>query len=192
MTRMSQVASKASTRFIVGGVLALLFGIVAFAVPGATVAVLLGFFAAWSLISGVAQIAAGVGVAEHNGRSWPFAVSGIAAIAVAAIAILYPGVTLVSLALLIGVWLVIGGIFEAVAAFQARDRIEGEGWLILGAIFQVIAGVIFVAMPAVGIAVTVLFIGVDAILLGIGLLVAGWKLRSGAKTLESTEAHAAA
>src|SRR5512144_2996002 len=95
---------------VVQGVLGIAFGILALLLPGITLLTVAYLFAAWALISGVSTIGQGWRVAEHRGRSWPFALSGAVSIVAGLLAALVPGLTVAGLILLLGSWLVVAGV----------------------------------------------------------------------------------
>ena len=88
--------------FILRGIFALILGVLAFAVPGPTLAALILVFAWYSLIDGVVAIGAGLGA---PGRPrWMIVLGGIVAIGIGVYTLFNPGVTAVALVLLIGAW----------------------------------------------------------------------------------------
>jgi uncharacterized membrane protein HdeD (DUF308 family) len=98
---------------VLQGVLAIVFGVFALLNPGITIVSLALLFGAWALISGVSEIVEGWRVAEHRGRSWPFALSGIVSIVAGVIAIVLPPAAIGGLLLLLAAWLIVSGISEA-------------------------------------------------------------------------------
>src|SRR5882724_2130059 len=83
------------------GGLAVLFGVVAFAMPGLTVAFLIVLFGAYALIDGVLAIIAGVKAAEHHERFGSLLWRGVLGIAAGLVAFVFPGATAVVLTLFI-------------------------------------------------------------------------------------------
>jgi len=163
--------------FALRGVLAILFGILAFVMPGITIAVLLGIFAAYMAIDGVVAITAAVrGMREHTSY-WPLLLEGIAGIAAAAIALVWPGVTLFALIYLAAAWAVVSGIFLVVGAARMDNAVRGRGWLILNGIFSTIWGVLLFAWPIAGLLVLTWWIGAYAIVFGVVMLVGAFRLR---------------
>src|ERR1700742_2281978 len=79
----------------VRGAAAVLFGIVAFALPGVALAVLVLFFAAYLLVDGVFALIAGLKAAGHHQRWVALALEGILDLAAGAIVVVWPGLTLV-------------------------------------------------------------------------------------------------
>jgi uncharacterized membrane protein HdeD (DUF308 family) len=84
-------------------------------------AVILGLF--W-IVAGVVQLFVGIGHPELSGRGFVVA-GGILSIIAGAIVLFFPGISLVALALVLGVWLVLHGALMVVRAFQLRAALHG-------------------------------------------------------------------
>jgi uncharacterized membrane protein HdeD (DUF308 family) len=182
---MLTVAARHWWVLVLQGVLGILFGIIAIVAPGIALISLAYVFAAWAIIAGGAFVAEGYRVAEHRGRSWPFAVIGVLGIVAGILAALLPGTTILTLVLLLGAWFVTQGVMEIYTAYRIRREISNE-W-VLAAIggLRVVAGLIILAMPVVGIILTVTLLAVWAILGGLAALSLGWRLRRLASKLPS-------
>jgi uncharacterized membrane protein HdeD (DUF308 family) len=163
---------------VLQGVLGIAFGVLAIAVPGLTLLTLAYIFAAWAIISGVTQLAEGYRVAEGRGRSWPFAVSGVASIVAGLIAAVLPGLTIAGLLLFLGAWLVVAGVMEIYTAWRIRDEVTGEWMLALAGIARTVLGAAIVLLPIVGAVVVVAWVASSAIIAGVVALALGWRLRS--------------
>ena len=72
------------------GVLAIVFGVLAFVNPGLTLGALVLLFGAYSLVDGVFAIIAGLRAAQRHERWWPFALEGLASIVVGIFASVMP------------------------------------------------------------------------------------------------------
>jgi uncharacterized membrane protein HdeD (DUF308 family) len=164
--------------FIVEGVLGIVFGILAVLLPGVTLLTVAYLFAAWALISGVSALVEGWRVAEHRGRSWPYAVTGVVSIVAGLLAALLPGPTIGGLLLFLGAWLIVGGLTQAWAAYQIRREIENEWLLAAAGILRAIVGLVILVFPIIGAVLTVAWIGSAAIVAGVMAIVVGWRLRS--------------
>ncbi len=158
------------------GAVAILFGVAAIVVPGITLAFLVALFAVNAFLHGISYLALGLrGGVEHR---WPFLISGIVAIIVAVMAFLWPGLTAVSLLLLIGAWAIVSGIAEILAAIRLRAVIDNEWPLALTGILSVLFGLYVIAFPGAG-ALTILWlIGAFAIVSGVLILLMAFRLRS--------------
>ena len=81
------------------GVIGILFGIVAFALPGATMLSLVLLFSAYMLVDGVLAIIAAVRAARQHERWGLLVLEGVVDIATAAIAFVWPGITVLAFVL---------------------------------------------------------------------------------------------
>ncbi len=106
--------------FAVRGVIALLFGIGALSYPALTVFVLVIFFGIFVLVDGVTALVMGFG-----GKKRPaYILLGLVSVAAGVFAMLRPGATALALLWLIGIWALVKGIGEIVAAIQIRKEVE--------------------------------------------------------------------
>lgn len=176
--------------FALRGLLAILFGVFAFVMPGITLAVLLGFFAAYMAIDGVLAITAAVRAMREHRSYWPLLLEGIADIAAAVIAIVWPGITLIALVYLTGAWAVVSGVLLAVAALRMDRAVEGRIWLILSGILSAVFGVLLFIWPIAGLLVLTWWIGAYAIVFGVLLMIAAYRLRQMLPEHGGTHAHA--
>jgi uncharacterized membrane protein HdeD (DUF308 family) len=163
--------------FVAQGALGIVFGILALAYPNIALLTLAYLFAVWAIASGVIQIYQGFRVAELRGRSWPFAVLGVTSIAAGVIAAFWPGLSLVTLAIVLGAWLLVFGIVQIYAAWRIRKEVSGEWILALVGILTAVVGLVVLYYPVFGLALTVSFIAIWAIVGGIFAIVLGWRLR---------------
>jgi uncharacterized membrane protein HdeD (DUF308 family) len=108
-------------------------------------------------------------VASARHAWWVGLIVGLVSIAGGVVAIAYPGPTLKVIAILLGIELLIGGIFLIVAAFAepAGSRTPG----VLAGAFALIAGVIVVRHPSGSVLVVALTIGIYLIVAGVLRLV---------------------
>ena len=174
---MLAVAARHWWVLVLQGILGIVFGILAILFPGIALVTLAYVFAAWAIVTGVSHLIEGWRVAEHRGRSWPFAVMGGLGIVAGFLAALIPGITILGLVVLLGAWLVTQGAMEIYTAWRIRREITGEWIIALIGILRVIAGVIVLAMPVVGALLTVTLMAVWAIFGGVAALSLGFRLR---------------
>src|SRR5690349_13030326 len=100
------------------GVFAILFGLIALFVPGATILSLVLFFSAYMLVDGIFAIVAAVRAARRHERWGLLVLEGIADILTGVIAFVWPGLTVVAFVLIMAVWSLVTGILMIVAAFK--------------------------------------------------------------------------
>lgn len=164
---------------LVRGLIAVLFGIMAFARPGQTLVALVLLYGIYALVDGMTTLS--VGASTHSG--W-LVFSGVLGILVGIGTFFYPGITALALFYLVAAWAVVRGIFEIIAAIELRKVITGEWALILSGIFSIIFGVVLVAYPVSGVLTLVWLIGGYALLFGVMMIVLAFRLRSLPKELE--------
>lgn len=163
--------------FALRGVVAVLFGITAFVVPGITLAIFLGLFAAYMAIDGGLAIIAAVRAMREHTSFWPLLLEGIADLAAAAIALLWPGITLLALVYLAGAWGIVSGAFLIVGAARIHEPMRGRWLLLLSGVFSAIWGVLLFVWPIAGLLVMTWWIGAYAIVFGVMLVAMGFRLR---------------
>jgi len=159
------------------GVLAILFGIVAFVLPGLTFVVLVIWFGAYAFVDGIFTVIAAIMNRTKNDRWWVLLLEGLLGIVVGILTFLQPGITGAALVYLIAAWAIITGVLEVIAAIRLRQEIQGEFWLALTGVLSVIAGIAMFLFPDTGAIAIVWIIGAYALLFGIMLLVLAFRLR---------------
>jgi uncharacterized membrane protein HdeD (DUF308 family) len=159
------------------GVFSILFALIAFFVPAATILTLVLFFAAYMLVDGVLGIVAAVRAARAGERWGLLVLEGILDIAVGVIAFVMPGLTAVAFVLLLAAWSVISGGLMAGAAFRLSKE-HGRWWLLAGGIVSIIFGVLLAIAPVLGLVVLTWWLGAYALVFGVALLALAFKLRA--------------
>lgn len=160
---------------ILRGILGIVFGLIALAVPGITFVVLVMMFAAYLLADGVLALVAGVR-AGRAGRSWlPYVLEGIANLAVGVLCLMMPGATGMALVYLVAVWAIFSGVLLLMPgpAHAGISRVM----MILAGVVSIALGVLMISYPLdAGMLAVVWMAGSYALLFGIVLLVAGLRL----------------
>jgi len=159
--------------------LVLLFGVVVFGVgvffvvsPHETLSTFTVIAGIFLLIDGVlALIASVVGTGEGRGL---LALIGVLSVLAGLVLIKRPFDTLVVFALIVGAWFVVAGIARFVTGFAERD---GRGGNMLIAVLDVIAGIVILAWPDLGLSTFAVILGIVLIIRGLLFMFAGWQLR---------------
>ncbi|CAH0342589.1 HdeD family acid-resistance protein [Rhizobium sp. CECT 9324] len=159
------------------GVVAILFGVAAFAVPFVTMLSLVVVFAAFSFIDGVFGIVMSVRGARKGERWVWLLLSSTLGIVVGAVALLWPGITILAFVILVAAWALVSGTFMLISAFRLKID-HGRVWLVIGGIASVVLGILLIISPFVGALVLTFWIGAHAVVLGATLLVLAYRLRS--------------
>jgi uncharacterized membrane protein HdeD (DUF308 family) len=157
---------------LIRGILAVLFGIMAFTLPGLTLLTLVFLYGIYALADGLTALWVG-----GKSRAWWFVLLGILGVIVGICTFIYPGITAVALLYLIAAWSIVHGIFEVVTAIQLRKEISNEWMLILGGIISIIFGVVLIANPSAGALAMIWLIGVYALVFGVMMIILAFRLR---------------
>jgi uncharacterized membrane protein HdeD (DUF308 family) len=159
------------------GVLAIAFGIAAFAWPGVTIEILVLLFGTYALIDGVSSLVQGLQAAGSPESWFALTVSGLVGIAAGILTFVQPALTALSLVYVIAAWTLLTGGLQIVTAVRMRHVISGEWLLGLGGALSIIFGVALMRAPLAGALALVLLFGFYAIASGVSQLVFALKLR---------------
>jgi uncharacterized membrane protein HdeD (DUF308 family) len=155
------------------GVLSIVAGVIVLAKPDnslATLAVVAGIFV---LVNGIFEVGASLSSrTEYRGL---VAVIGILDLVIGVMLIRHPikGVTVI--AILLGIWLLALGAVRFVQAFEYEGH---RTWRLLVAGVELIAGIVIIASPGIGLATLALLVGFAFILNGISMFVLGLAMRT--------------
>jgi uncharacterized membrane protein HdeD (DUF308 family) len=101
------------------GVLSLIIGIYAVRHLGVTVLALGLLLGIYWVVSGTIELFNAISHKEMSGRGWTALMGGLSIVA-GLILVSYPGISLITLAVIVAVWLLIFGVGEIMVAFQLR------------------------------------------------------------------------
>jgi len=157
------------------GVLGVIFGVIALIMPVATILALVLLFSAYMLVDGAIAIYAAIRAARKK-EGWGFLLfQGIASLAAAAIALVWPGLTVVAFILLIAAWSIVSGCLMLAAAMQTE---QARWWLVLGGAAALLYGILMIVAPLAGAVVLTWWLGAFALMFGVALIILSLKLRS--------------
>jgi uncharacterized membrane protein HdeD (DUF308 family) len=166
---------------MVRGVLAILFGIVAVAWPVNTAIALAIVWGFWALVDGIGSFAQAFDGDSPGSARLLHVLMGVIALIAAFFALFSPGVAAVTLTWILGIWLIVRGLFEVAGAFASTPA--GPRWLLLlGAAVDFVLGALFVANPGAGVVGIAVVLGLTAMVWGVVFLVTGFIVRKEAST----------
>ena len=177
MARLIGLVAQHWWAIVLRGVVAILFGIMAIAWPGLTLASLVLLFAVFALADGVAGIIMGIKDYGDRERWWATLLGGIVSLCAGLVALAWPGLTALTVLMVIAFWAIVRGVMDIAAAIWLRKVIEGEGWLALSGAFSIVFGLLLVFFPGTGAMAMVLWIAAYAMVLGVLLITTGFRLR---------------
>jgi uncharacterized membrane protein HdeD (DUF308 family) len=89
----------------------------------------------------------------------------------------WPEITALVLVPVVGVWAVVTGVLQVAAGVRLRSAASRRWVLALSGVVPLIAGVIVLARPDVGVLALAAVVGIAALLIGFALLWAAWQVR---------------
>ena len=177
MNTFGSLVSRFWWTLVLRGVVAILFGVLAFIWPGVTLGVLVLLFGAYALVDGIVAIIMGIKEYGDHERWWATLLSGLVSTAAGLITFFMPGITALALLTLIAFWAIVRGVFEIVAAIRLRHEIEGELLLGLGGAVSIAFGLLMLMFPGAGALAVVWWIGAFAVIYGVMMMLLGFRLK---------------
>jgi uncharacterized membrane protein HdeD (DUF308 family) len=175
---MENVLSRNWWALAIRGVAGIIFGILAFVMPGITLTALVLLFGAYAITDGIFAIIAAVNAAGKAKRWWALLIEGILSIIAGILTFILPGITALFLLYLIAFWAILTGVFAIVSAIRLRKEITGEWLLILTGIASVAFGFLLLLFPGAGALAVIWWIGAYALVTGALMLGLAFRLRS--------------
>ena len=160
------------------GVIAILFGIAAYAWPGMTLVTLLTLFGAFALVDGIFNVFHAFSGRKEDERWWVLLLEGLLGIAIGVITFQAPEVTATVLILYIGFWAMATGVLRIILAVRLRKEIEGEWWMALAGLAGIVFGVFMVARPGAGALAVLWLVAIWAIVGGVCLVIFSFKVKA--------------
>jgi uncharacterized membrane protein HdeD (DUF308 family) len=163
------------------GFMAVLFGLLAFFVPGITLLTLVLLFGVYALVDGLFNVIAFFRVASHH---WALLIEGLIGILAGILTFAWPAITAIALLYLIAFWAVFTGIFEIIAGIRLRKVVANEWLLLVIGVLSLLFGMLILFAPGAGALAIVIWIGAYALVFGISLLVLAFRLRGHRRLIE--------
>jgi uncharacterized membrane protein HdeD (DUF308 family)/pimeloyl-ACP methyl ester carboxylesterase len=156
---------------LVVGAVCVLIGAVLVARPFTSLSVLVWCTAASLAVTGIGEWLS----ADRSPRPWLSRLIGIALVAIAAVVVLWPDITIFALAIVVGVALIARGFTKIIdAALADDDRWTG----LLTGLTNALCGLIALSWPAVTVLVLAVVFGLSTAVFGVRLVALGWQLRT--------------
>ncbi len=163
--------------FLLRGIFALIFGILAIAMPGITLITLVLVVGIYLFADGVISLVTVFSGQTHGDDRWLVALQGVVGVVVGLIAFFMPGVSALGLVLAIAAWSLVVGVLQIVAAIRLRKEISNEFWLGLSGLISILFGFFIIARPGEGALAVIWIIGIYAILFGLFLIAFAFRVR---------------
>ncbi|WP_090586645.1 HdeD family acid-resistance protein [Arthrobacter subterraneus] len=169
--RAQQLLKGPGTALIIRGSAAVLFGILVVFWPDVSVLALVILFGIYAIVDGVTNMVHYVRRKERR-SVWQL-VSGVISVLAGLAAFVWPGITALSLTLVIGLWAVILGVSQIALAFEVK-KTGGQWWLwLITGIVTIVFGLFLVILPGAGILGLLGLLSCFAVVFGILLIASG-------------------
>ena len=175
---MSQFVGRNWWVLLIRGLVSIVFGVLAFIWPGATLQALVLLIGAWFFVDGLFSI---IGAIQHRNADrqwWLLLLEGLVGVLAGLAVAFFPGLSTLTLLYFFGGWSIITGILEIVAAIRLRKEIQGEIWMILGGLLSIVIGVFAFIAPVITALSLVTVLAVYALIFGIVLILLAFRARS--------------
>ncbi|MFO1122421.1 MAG: HdeD family acid-resistance protein [Hyphomicrobiales bacterium] len=174
---MTNFLSKYWWLFLVRGLLAIAFGIMAFVNPAITLAALVIVWGAYALADGVVSLYGLITGGTETDDRWLVGLQGLIGVAAGLITLFKPGITALGLLLFIAAWSLATGVLQIVTAIRLRKEITGEFWMALSGLISVLFAFFILASPEAGALAVVWIIGSYALIFGIFLVAFAFRMK---------------
>ncbi len=108
---------------------------------------------------------------------WSLIASGVLVFLMGIVVMTWPGLSLVSIAIMAGVILLVSGVGGIVSYTNLRGFVPGAGWVLANAICDLLLGVLFIAFPLSAAAMLPWLAGIFVICYSIYAIIAGVAMR---------------
>lgn len=186
---MQHALSQSWWMWMLRGLVSVIFGILAFTMPGITFSALMTLFAAFMLVDGILTLGGLIFKKAGDRPWWSTLLEGILGISVGILTFILPGVTALVFITFLAFWAIVTGFLEIVSAVRLRKEIEGEWALGLAGVLSIILGLAFVINPGVGLVTVTWMLGAYTLAFGVLMMVLGARLRQLLKAASKDNMH---
>lgn len=176
---MDELLGRAWWMLMLRGAAGILFGLLALLWPGLTLLLLVGMFAAYALIGGIAAVSAAIRHRSIRKDWWIPLLLGLCTIAAGLIAVVAPGVTALVLIAVMGANAIVTGVLDVITGVRLKRRGRTEWLLFVIGIVSVLFGIFVLLFPGAGALALVWMISTYAIVTGSLLFVVSLAARNG-------------
>lgn len=158
------------------GIAAILFGLLAFTRPVATLATLVLLFGIYVLADGIFSLFAALTSWRRRKGAWMLLLEGLVGIGAGLVTLRAPSLTAVMLMFFIAAWALAIGALRIAEAIRLRAEISGEFWLALSGLASIILGLLVFLRPAAGALAMAWVIGWYALFAGAMLVMLSFRV----------------
>ena len=171
------------------GIISLVAGVAVLAWPGRTLIVVAVLFGIQLVVTGIFRFVAAFASEDLTGGTRVLlAVLGVLSLIIGLYAVRHVLVTLLALALLLGIYWIVNGAVELFVALSAH-AVPGRGWTVVMGVLSVLAGLLVLVYPAISLLTLVVVLSVWLLVLGLMEITLAIRARSAGRRIEDRELH---
>lgn len=160
------------------GIITLLIGIAALAWPGRTLVVVAVLFGIQLIVMGIFRFAAAFASDDLTGGTRALlAVLGVLSLIIGLYAVRHVLITLLALALLLGIFWIVSGAVELFTAISHREM-QNRGWNAVMGIFSILAGIVVLVYPGISLLVLAVVLSIWLLVFGAMQITVAFRIRS--------------
>ena len=157
---------------IITGLLMIVLGGLFLARPGLSLVTVIWLFGIFAIVYGLFLALAGL--MGHGEGRWGAVAVGVLGVIVGIIALVWPGLTGLTLLYIIAAWAIVSGIGDIAGAFMGGVSGGQRVWLVVLGILSIIVGIALFVHPVTGALALLWLIGLYLVVLGVMRIVAGF------------------
>ncbi len=171
------------------GVITLLAGVAVLVWPGRTLIVVAVLFGIQLIVAGIFRFVAAFATDDLTGGTRVlFAVLGVLSLIIGLYAVRHVYVTLLALALLLGIFWIINGVTELFMALSHRGM-PNRGWTGVLGVISIIAGIVVLAYPGISLVTLAVVLSIWLLVFGVMEIALAFRIRSAAHRAGTRELH---
>ncbi|MCK9400312.1 MAG: DUF308 domain-containing protein [Bacteroidales bacterium] len=163
--------------FLVNGVIAILFGLLALLVPAETIVSLTIYFGLLILLGGLILFYFSYKNLRAEKPYLLLMAEAILAILIGAVIVFYPKSSLQIFLIMIGIWATIMGLLQIIIAVQMKGKVRNSSLFTLNGVITLVFGLLLFFNPMGAIEALFIVIGLLALIAGLLLVYLAFKIR---------------
>jgi uncharacterized membrane protein HdeD (DUF308 family) len=162
--------------FLVNGVIAILFGLLALLVPVATILTLTMYFGLLLLLGGLIMFYISYRNLKAKKSYLLLMSEAIFAILVGAVIAFYPSLSLQVFLVMIGIWATIIGLIQIIVSVRMKGKVSNHGMFTINGVITLVFGLLLFFNPMGTIKALFFIIGLLAVIAGVLLVYLSFKI----------------
>jgi uncharacterized membrane protein HdeD (DUF308 family) len=158
------------------GIVTLAAGIATLVWPDKTLIVIAVVFGFQLVVTGIFRFVSAFAFDMSGGARVLMALLGALSLIIGLYALRHVLISILALALLLGIYWVVNGVFEVFTALSHKEM-DARGWTILMGCLSVAAGLIILLYPSISLLVLATIVGVWLLIFGVGEIFLAFQLR---------------